>query len=196
MRARPAHLAALLLLAVACSSLPPPPLPPPLERGTYQAIAVLPFQTPDFESRYGSEVADQLIIELLARDPGLPLVDRAPLEQILETQGLSARESQDLIALGSLLRADLILTGSIWLALEDVNWPGARRVAYATATLRAFEPVTGRIVWAARCTITEERYTDIHHTWTNSELRQTAIEELAVKMAESVLGVPDKLAEQ
>ena len=143
------HLKAAVL---ACASILPAgcakriPIPQ-FDYSRYRTVAVLPFQTEGFLERYGAEIADEIIIQWMAKDPAVQIVERSALSEMLEEQKLRANGGSAGTALQA---ADLVLTGSTWFTIENVTYPNSERRAYFTATVRAFEPASGRIVWSAR----------------------------------------------
>ena len=187
-----------VVLFVGCASAPP--FPPPLDFSSYGAIAVLPFQTEGFLKRYGAEVADQIIIAILARDPRFRIVERAQVEQVLRERGLHAGNLPADTG-STLIPADLILTGSVAFALEDIERPGPRRQARLTATVRAFETASGRIVWAGRFLGLEEDLLIYEGDGTyygyqsDSEIREEAIQKLAQDIVQGLLGKPQRTSE-
>jgi hypothetical protein len=182
---------AMIVLFVACSCAPS--LPHALDYSSYRAIAVLPFQTEGFLERYGTEVADQVIIEILDRDPEFPVVERAAVDQVLRERDLQT----GVLRMGvdpTLIPADLIVTGSVAFAVESVDRPGPARQAYLTATVRAFETDSGRIVWAGRFRGSGSELLSSYADGTpyryssDAELRERGIEELAEKIVKGLLG--------
>jgi hypothetical protein len=179
----------VLLLGSSCASN----LPRPLDYSAYRAITVLPFQTEGFLERYGAEVADQVIIEIIDRDPNFPVVERAEVDQILRERGLNPgavlAETHP-----SLIPADLIVTGSVALAVEDIDRPGPARQARLTATVRAIETDSGRIVWAARFRgsgdelLSSQADGTLYRYRSDAELREQAIQDLAEKIVRGLLG--------
>ncbi len=191
MLTREVRYAAAVVLIAGCSSVPR--VPSTLDYSQYRAIAVLPFRTEGFLERYGAEVADQVIIEIISRDPTFPVVERAEIEQLLLERGMWAN---DLHAskLPTLLHADLILTGSAALAVASVDRPGPIRQARLTATVRAIDTASGRIVWAGRFSASGEDLL-IYETdgtpyryQSDAEIREQAIRKLAEQIVRGLLG--------
>jgi hypothetical protein len=163
----------------------------------YRAIAVLPFSTEGFLERYGSEVADQVVIELLQRQPGLRIVG-VPAVAAADTAGSRGggasggdRESR-LTEAARASGATLIVTGSCVVRMDWVRRAWTSRQAYATATVRAVDTRDNRVVWAGRETATAESQAygaggdtvGIRVESSDSELREEAIVRLAGRIAE------------
>jgi TolB-like protein len=187
-----------LILIAGCSSTPQPP--PALDFSSYRAIAVLPFQTEGFLERYGAEVADQIIIAILDRDPRFPVVERAEVDQVLRERALNAEKPR--ADTGSpLIPADLIVTGSVAFAVENVDRPGPLRQARLTATVRAFETGSGRIVWAGRFLGSGEDLLSYQTDGTSyryqsdAEIREQAIQKLAEEIVQGLLGKRQEASE-
>lgn len=147
----------------------------------YGTVAVLPFQTEGFLERYGAEVADEVIIQWMQKDPAIRIVERSLLPEILEEHKLSVGGGG---AVEGPPAAEIIVTGSTWFTVESVVYPSSARRAYLTATVRAFEPASGRIVWSARETGEAEvagvsSQASGVFVLSDSELREAAIINLA-----------------
>ena len=182
---------AACLLAAACSSSPR--RPQPLDYSAYQAIAVLPFQTDAFLLTYGAEIADQIIIEIIERDPSFPIVERAHVDEVFREHRL-LREGVQVPANAALLPADLILTGSVSFAVENVQSPGPVRQACLSATVRAFETRSGRIVWAGRFSglgedlLEYEANGELYRYLSDAEIRDEAVWQLARAIVDGLFG--------
>ncbi|MFC1573347.1 hypothetical protein ACFL6M_07090, partial [Candidatus Eisenbacteria bacterium] len=166
---------------------------PKLDYSRYRSIAILPFDTEGFLLRYGSEIADQVIIELLKRDPGIPIVERARVDDILRERTIHEEVSPGRLATAELVPADLILTGSVAFGIENIDLPGPTRQARLSATVRVFETDSGQIIWAARFSVTADDLLEWEYRrGSDLELRESVIERIAEAIAKSlVVGVPD-----
>lgn len=192
-----AMLASLLVL---CGCVRPVPRPS-FDLSAYGAVTVLPFRTDGFLDRYGSEVADQVVIELLQRDPGLRIVD-LPAAAVSDTAGeggTGAGGRDPEVRLAEAARASgatLVVTGSCVVRMDWVRRAWTSRQAYATATVRAVDPRDNRVVWAGRETATAESqaYGTIGDTSgirvesSDPELREQAIVRLAGLIASRLAG--------
>lgn len=168
---------------------------PSLDLRVYGTVAVAPFRAEGFLERYGSEIADQLVIELLTRDPSLRLVRlEVPGPEEPSTPGAAVSDAltRDAREAG----ADLLLTGSCVIRLGWVRRAWLSRQAYASATILAKDTRDGRVVWAGRQTASAETQaysaeadtTGIRQDVSDPELRETAISRLAAEIAKQ-LGV-------
>jgi TolB-like protein len=181
----------VLLLAASCAARGPRPL----DYSQYHAISVVPFQTEGFLERYGAEVADQVIIEILARDPEFPIVERAEVDRLLRERSLRA-ETERSGEGPTLIPADLLIAGSVAYAVEDLVRPGPAREARLTATVRAIETESGRIVWAARFRgsgdelLSSQAGGSLYRYQSDAELREQAVQDLAVRIVRGMLGAP------
>jgi hypothetical protein len=188
---------AILCLALALSLLTGCVRPagvPSLDIHAYGTVAVAPFRAEGFLDRYGSEVADQLVIELLQRDPSLHLVK---LEEPRDEGRPPADEASDAFAREARASgADLLLTGSCVIRVGWLRRAWLARQAYATATILAKDARDGRVVWAGRETAVAESQAfpaqadtaGIRQDVSDPELRETAVARLAAAIAKQ-LGV-------
>lgn len=179
----------VLILGASCAARGPRPL----DYSQYHTISVVPFQTEGFLERYGAEVADQVIIEILARDPEFPIVERAEVDRLLRERSLRA-ETERSGAGPALIPADLLIAGSVAYAVEDLARPGPAREARLTATVRAIETDSGRIVWAARFRgsgdelLSSQAGGSLYRYQSDAELREQAVQDLAVRIVRGMLG--------
>ncbi len=179
------------LFSLSCAS-GPSPSPPNL--APYGAIAILPFQTEGFLERYGSEIADQLTIEILVLAPAFPVVERTFLDRVLEERKIRGEAYSEQPDTEGLIPADLFVTGSVAFSLDVVGRPLATRQAHLSATVRAIEASTGKVVWGGRFSETADELlnqgSDIapYRLESDAELREEAIEKLARSIAKALLG--------
>jgi hypothetical protein len=194
--------AAALLAGMSILSGCARPVPHPSPNlSAYGAIAVLPFRTEGFLERYGSEVADQVVIELLQREPGLRIVS-VPATAVSDTAGERGGETGGgdrearLTAAALTSGATLVVTGSCVVRMDWVRRAWTSRQAYATATVRAIDPRDNRVVWAGRETATVESQAygaagdtlGLRIESSDPELREQAIVRLAGRVAARLIG--------
>jgi TolB-like protein len=176
-----------LFVFTSCAGVHPPAQPGP-DLSAYRSWIVLPFQTQGFLDRYGSEIADQVVIELMKEKPSLRVLDRAAA-RTNRGDGGSGGDSLDIdnVPLGQ-MGVDLALVGSVLAQIETLNRGDAVRQAYVTATIRAVDAKTGAVVWAERISETAEYRIRDYTYLSDSELREEAITRLAAKIARTVTG--------
>jgi hypothetical protein len=165
-----------------CATMKTPP-PKAVDVSAYKTVTVLPFAGQGFRDHSGSEFADQVVIELMKQHPRLTIVDPAALggDYRPAAAGDSASGHVSFASLG----ADLVITGTFSLRMEDLVRTDSLRQAYASATVRAVDAHTGRIIWAGRMTEESERRLHSFVSTSDAELRQDAMEALARKIAQN-----------
>lgn len=129
-------------------------------------IAIIPFKQPYADGTQGQEAAD--IFTKYLTEMGFVVVNRMDLETILNEQKLSLSgmiKPEDAIELGKLIGADLLITGSVAQASQQMiienqpgpPMPGERRhsppggnrvqVSSYAATAKLTNLTTGEIIW-------------------------------------------------
>ncbi|HVP58437.1 MAG TPA: hypothetical protein VMU02_10090 [bacterium] len=162
---------------------------PAVDTAVYKRIAILPFTTEGSSSDIGTQLADEVTLNLLAQAPDVQIVERTKINVLTLPDNLrnGARSKEEIaIALGQLLEVDAVLTGSVTLSLEYMSSEGwNRRIGYATAVVRLIAIRDGSVVWAKREEVEnlEARYTDNTSWRTDYEITQDVIRELAQKIA-------------
>jgi len=131
-------------------------LPAAIDISPYSSIAVVPFRTDGYFERYGAEIADQVVIELIDREARLRVVElpppspappgAEPEEDPVDALARAAREAG----------ADLLVSGSCLVRVDWVRRAWLARQAYATATVRVVDTRQNRVLTAWRETATSE----------------------------------------
>jgi len=146
----------LVILAVPLTGCPKRVLVQPVvDISRYNRIAVLPFETDSFLSTVGNELADDVVVELLKRAPGLEVVERARVDALIREQDLARSgyvNPESAIAVGRMLGVRAILTGSVSVSIGDIRPTplNSQRVATGQATVRLIDTETGRVLWGTR----------------------------------------------
>jgi curli biogenesis system outer membrane secretion channel CsgG len=170
-------------------------VPPQINIEQIQRVAVLAFETDSFFSTIGQQVADEMVVELLEKAKGIEVIERSRIDALMQEQQLARGgyiSSETAVKLGSLLGVQMIVTGSVSVAIGDIQSTpsNARRVASGAATLRCIDAQTGKVLLAKR---EKAEYADYferdesgNRTYinrTDHELAQEVIHRLAKSLA-------------
>ena len=128
---------------------------PQVDVAQYQRVAVLAFETDSFFSTVGQQLADEMVVELLEKAKNIDVIERSRVDALMQEQQMARGgyvSQETAVKLGSLLGVQLIITGSVSVAVGDIQSTpsNARRLATGTVTLRCIDAMTGKIILAKR----------------------------------------------
>lgn len=147
------HLKFLFLLAflllIACSSHRSTYLDPNMDFGTIKSIAVMPLLGLARDQVVAERVRDVFINGLLATGAVyvLPVGEVARGVARAEIQNPSTPSPEEAVKLGSIIKAQAIITGAVMEYGEVRSGTAASNVV--SVTLQMMETQTGRVVWSA-----------------------------------------------
>jgi hypothetical protein len=147
------HLKFLFLLAflllIACSSHRSTYLDPNMDFGTIKSIAVMPLLGLARDQVVAERVRDVFINGLLATGAVyvLPVGEVARGVARAEIQNPSTPSPEEAVKLGSIIKAQAIITGAVMEYGEVRSGTAASNVL--SVTLQMMETQTGRVVWSA-----------------------------------------------
>jgi TolB-like protein len=171
-------------------------VPPSVDVAAYHRIAVLPFASDSYFSTVGTELTDEVVVDLLKHAPGIEVMERARVDALLQEQSLArggVLDPQTAVGLGKMLGVQGLVMGSISLAIGNIRPTPltAQRIANGVATVRLIDAATGRVVWSERKRsdfaqfLTTEPDNTVSYVWTDQEMIQRVIQDLARTIAQA-----------
>ena len=119
-----------------------------------EPIAVMPFETENALSNLGTQLSDEVIVNLLEHNPGTKIIPAAIVRTFLQNNAISPAGFPDAHAVHSVsqgLKCKYLLTGNLYTSFGDVNYTPTytNRVATGSVTVRLVDCDSNVIVWAA-----------------------------------------------
>lgn len=149
--------AALAFLFMGCSHLTIKqvnirPLPAQIIKPN-EPIAVMPFEAESAFSNLGSQLSDEIIVELFENAPQLKIIPGTIVRNYLTNANLGVSGLPDVHAIHSIkegVRCRYLLTGNLYTTLGDVKYTTTytSRIAKGSLTLRLIDCDSMTVVWA------------------------------------------------
>ncbi len=159
-----------------------------------EPIAVMPFETENALSNLGTQLSDEVIVNLLEHSPTTKIIPATIVRSFLQNNAISPAGFPDAHSVHSLsqgLKCKYLLTGNLYTSFGDVKYTPtySNRVATGSVTVRLVDCDSNLIVWAASeeaSTLTTTYYTNglpssIYQT--DGQLLQDLIKKLGYQVA-------------
>ncbi len=169
---------------------------PAVDLERYHRVAVLPFTTDSYLSTLGTQLADEIVVDLLRHAPQVEVMERARVDALIREQSLARGgylDPQTAVSLGRLLGVQGLVMGSISLSVGNIRPTplSAQRIATGVVTARLIDAATGKIVWSERKDsdfsqfLTTEPDNTVSYVWTDQEMIQRVLQDLAESVAQA-----------
>jgi len=161
---------------------------PVIDSREYPRLAVLPFRTESVFSTIGYQIADEIVVELVEEAPDFHIIERTRVDALLLEQEMAdhgASSGEPILQAARLLGVDAILTGSVSLSIEDIEYFPEReeRRVEGVAVVRLIDAADGRIIWAKRVEsdhgVLTSLFGDTYISQTEHDLLQKVVQEMA-----------------
>lgn len=118
-----------------------------------EPIAIMPFETESVLSNLGSQLSDEIIVELFENAPQLKIVPGTIVKNYLANANLGIAGLPDVHSIHSIkegVRCRYLLTGNLYTSIGDVRFTTSysSRIAKGSLTLRLIDCDSMTVVWA------------------------------------------------
>ncbi len=119
-----------------------------------EPIAVMPFETESVWSNLGSQLSDELVVNLLEHAPHLTIVPGSMVKNYLLNSNLTVSGLPDPHAIHDLqrgVRCRYLLTGNLYTSIGDIRYTStySARLAKGSLTLRLIDCDSLTVVWGS-----------------------------------------------
>ncbi len=167
------------------------PIKPALIIKPNESIAIMPFQSESVLSNLGSQVSDEVIVNLLEHTPDLKIFPASVVRNYLLNVNLNAGAIPDMNTIQHLkekLKCRYLLTGNLYTAIGDVRYTitFTNRIATGSVTVCLIDCDSSNVVWAKHVDASYTSpydYTVASPRQTDGELLQGLIRKLGYEVA-------------
>jgi TolB-like protein len=159
-----------------------------------EPIAIMPFETENALSNLGTQLSDEVIVNLLEHTPTTKIIPATVVRTFLQNNTISPAGFPDAHTVHGIsqgLKCKYLLTGNLYTSFGDVKYTPTytNRVATGSVTVRLVDCDSNMIVWAAReeaSTLTTTYYaggqpSSVYQT--DGQLLQDLIKKLGLQVA-------------